>query len=323
VDAWQGALYGPDGFYRRAGGPADHFRTASHAAAAILAPALARLAADHGCTAVVDLGAGRGELLNALAHATTGLRLHGVDLVPRPPTLAPSVAWSVGIDALQSGALAGALVVAWELLDTVPCPVVAMDAAGVLRAVLVDPSDGRERLGPSAPADQVAWCARWWPLRAPGERAEVGAPRERLWSEVVARAARDGEAAPVVLLAVDYDHRAGARPPSGTLSGYRGGRLVPPVPDSSCDITAHVALDAVAAAGEAAGARTLSLTDQRTALRALGVRGRLAPGEPVAASALGRVSAEAELIDPGGLGGFGWLLQQAPSAPAQAPQGYT
>jgi len=58
-------------------------------------------------------------------------------------------------------------------------------------------------------------------------------------------------------------------------------------------------------------------------LRALGVRGRLAPGEPVTASALGRVSAEAELIDPGGLGGFGWLLQQAPSAPAQATQGYT
>ncbi len=310
MDAWHAALYGPDGFYRRASGPADHFRTASHAAGPALADALARLAADHGCTAVVDLGAGRGELLQALACSATDLRLHGVDLAARPAGLAPSVAWSVGIEALPDGALAGALVVAWELLDTVACPVLELDEAGLPRTVEVDPADGAERLSAPATSEQLAWCDRWWPLRAHGERAEVGTPREELWTAIVERARRDGASAPVTLLAVDYHHLAGARPPGGTLAGYRDGRQVPPVPDGSCDVTAHVALDAVAAAGEAAGARTLALTDQRTALRALGVSGRLRSGEPMTARVLQRISAEAELIDPHGLGAFGWLLQR-------------
>lgn len=309
MDAWHAALYGPDGFYRRASGPADHFRTASHAAAPALAAALARLAAEHECTAVVDLGAGRGELLQALACGAPDLRLHGVDLVARPTALAPSVSWSVGIDALPDGVLAGALVVVWELLDTVACPVIEVDDAGLPRTVEVDPADGAERLGAPAASEHLAWCARWWPLRAPGERAEVGTPREELWTAVVERARRDGADAPVTLLAVDYHHLARARPPGGTLAGYRGGRQVAPVPDGTCDVTAHVALDAVAAAGELAGARTLALTDQRTALRALGVSGRLPAGAPVTAQALQRMSAEAELIDPRGLGGFGWLLQ--------------
>jgi hypothetical protein len=41
--AWREALYGERGFYRRAEGPAGHFRTATHAAPAVLAAALARL----------------------------------------------------------------------------------------------------------------------------------------------------------------------------------------------------------------------------------------------------------------------------------------
>ncbi len=315
MDAWHAALYGPDGFYRRASGPADHFRTASHAAAPVLAAALARLAVDHGCTAVVDLGAGRGELLQALACSTSDLRLHGVDLVARPAGLAPSVSWSVGIEALPRGALAGALVVAWELLDTVACPVLEVDDAGLARTVEVDPADGAEHLGAPAPPEHLAWCERWWPLRAPGERTEVGTPREELWAAIVQRARRDGAGAPVTLLAVDYHHLTGTRPPRGTLAGYRSGRQVPPVPDGTCDVTAHVALDAVAAAGELAGARTLALTDQRTALRALGVSGRLPAGEPVTAPALQRMSAEAELIDPRGLGAFGWLLQRTGGGP--------
>ena len=55
------------------------------------------------------------------------------------------------------------------------------------------------------------------------------------------------------------------------------------------DLTTHVALDSVAAAGTAAGARSTRLTDQGTALRELGVT-------------------RGELLDPGALGGFGWLL---------------
>jgi hypothetical protein len=60
-------------------------------------------------------------------------------------------------------------------------------------------------------------------------------------------------------------------------------------------VTAHVALDAVEAAGRAAGAATGVLAAQHEALRALGV----VPG----------TAGTADLLDPDGLGGFLWLLQ--------------
>jgi len=305
--AWTAALYGPHGFYRRPEGPAGHFRTAAHAAAPVLAAALASLADRHGCSAIVDVGAGRGELLLALADVAPQLRLHGVDVVERPPGLVDrqQVGWSPGLEVLPASALAEALVVAWELLDVVPCPVVEVGRERVLRTVLVDGRGIEELGGPIAP-DQIAWCDQWWPLAEPGQRAEVGLTRDALWSDLVRRTSQAGG---VVLLAVDYGHTRADRPPGGTLVGYRQGRLVPPLPDGSCDVTSHVALDAVADAGRRAGARTLELTDQRTALRGLGLTGRLHPGEAPSAPALRRISAEAELIDPAGLGAFGWLLQ--------------
>ncbi|HEY5183662.1 MAG TPA: hypothetical protein VIM19_01885, partial [Actinomycetes bacterium] len=85
--------------------------------------------------------------------------------------------------------------------------------------------------------------------------------------------------------------------------------------DGSCDVTAHVALDSCAAAGTAAGAADSVLTTQRAALLALGVDGRL-PDPALAgcdpggyAARLARSSRAAELLDPGSLGGFGWLVQ--------------
>lgn len=308
--AWQQALYGEAGFYRRDEGPAGHFRTASHAAPDVLAAALLRLAADHGCTAVVDVGAGRGELLRALdaAGATdaTGrrVRLHGVDVVPRPSDVPGRIGWSEGLDRVDAATLAGALVVAWELLDTVPCPVLEVDDDGVLRVVLVEPATGRERLGPPAGEEELAWTRRWWPADGleEGDRIEVGAPRDAAWAALVGRAP-----AGTVLLAVDYAHTVADRPAPGTLAGYRAGRLVPPRPDGSCDVTAHVAIDAVAAAGQGAGARTLVVTTQREALRDLGVRAPSDAGDPAHLAAASRV---AELLDPQGLGGFIWLLQQ-------------
>jgi len=123
------------------------------------------------------------------------------------------------------------------------------------------------------------------------------------------------------MLAVDYGHTAADRPPGGTLAGYRHGRRVPPVPDGSCDVTAHVALDAVAAAGAAAGATGTLLTDQRRALQALGLTGRPQVGTRSgtgAVAGLARAGREAELLDPGGLGGFGWLLQTVGDRPLPA-----
>ena len=87
------------------------------------------------------------------------------------------------------------------------------------------------------------------------------------------------------------------------------------IPDGSRDITAHVALDACADAGRAAGATATVLTTQRQALRALGVSGRRpglarAGADPLGyARALGQASEEAELTDAHGLGAFGWLVQ--------------
>ena len=114
----------------------------------------------------------------------------------------------------------------------------------------------------------------------------------------------------VAALAVDYGHLRATRPPGGTLAGYRAGRQVPPVPDGSCDLTAHVAVDAVAAAGGA----PYRLVSQRAALRGLGVDGARPPLGRAATDpggylrALAAASAAAELTDPAGLGGHWWLL---------------
>ena len=62
-------------------------------------------------------------------------------------------------------------------------------------------------------------------------------------------------------LAVDYGHVAADRPGGGTLTGYADGGQVAPVPDGSCDLTAHVAMDSLSHD---------ELHTQRDALRALG-----------------------------------------------------
>ena len=118
-------------------------------------------------------------------------------------------------------------------------------------------------------------------------------------------------------LAADYAHSRACRPLAGTLAGFRDGRAVRPIPDGSRDITAHVALDACAAAGIAAGATQTLLTTQRAALRALGLTGRRPPLSQADRDPAGYLTAlrlaaeEAELTDPAGLGGFGWLIQAA------------
>ena len=117
-----------------------------------------------------------------------------------------------------------------------------------------------------------------------------------------------------VAVAIDYAldpvvHR------TGTLTGYRDGRQARPVPDGLRDLTAHVALEACAAAGVAAGATATVICAQRAALRALGVDAarptrELAMSDPGAyVRALQRSSDAAELTAPDGLGGFGWVVQ--------------
>ncbi|WP_433498470.1 SAM-dependent methyltransferase [Sphaerimonospora sp. CA-214678] len=335
--ATQRALYGDGGFYLRER-PDRHFRTSVHVSA-VFAWAVLRLVervdGSLGRPEVIDLvdvGSGDGLLpARVLAIAPPGLaerlRITAVDLAPRPPGLDGRITWADAVPDRVEG-----LIVANEWLDNIPVDVVEHTPSGP-RLVLVDPETGAERLGPPPCPEDLAWLDRWWPLRGAdtprrgahepvrgadrpprgeglvGRRAEIGRPRDEAWAAVIVRLARG------TAIAVDYAHRAGDRPPLGSLTAYRDGSVTPAVPDGSCDITAHVALDACAAAGELAGAVATTLTTQREALRDLGVTGVRPPVELAAADpvgyvrALGRAAEEAELIDPAGLGGFGWLAQ--------------
>src|SRR6476660_1905611 len=99
------ALYGPGGFFTAApGGPAEHFRTSVHASPQFAAAILALLrrvdgALDHPPVLdLVDVGAGRGELLTVVRHLcppelSGRLRTTAVELAPRPSGLDPRVEW--------------------------------------------------------------------------------------------------------------------------------------------------------------------------------------------------------------------------------------
>ncbi len=300
-EATERALYGPAGFYRRER-PAAHFRTSVHASP-LLAQAVLDLARATGLPTVVDVGAGSGELLVDLHRLAPDLSLVGVDVAPRPPGLPDGVGW---LDAVQAGS--ETLLVAQELLDDVPVDVAEHDGTR-WRLVLVGPATGDERPGDPVTGEDADWLARWWPAAGAGSRAEIGRPRDDAWAALVGSLRRG------LAVAVDYAHGRDDRPVEGTLTGYRDGRQVRPVPDGSCDVTSHVALDSCAIAGRRAGATATVLTRQAEVLTALGVRaGRpaheLATTDPAAyVRALSARGELAELTDPAGLGSFGWLVQ--------------
>jgi SAM-dependent MidA family methyltransferase len=333
--ATQDALYGQDGFYARGERPAAHFRTSVHASPRYAQAILALL--SHADAALghpdrldlVDIGAGQGELLGqvlALAQhlpevsrpAAAGfsfpqrIAARAVEIAPRSPGGDDRIRWSAVLPDRIRG-----LVVASEWLDNIPVDVAELTPDGP-RIMLVDPGSGKERAGPPAGPAEREWLRRWWPLCHPGDRAELGYPRCAAWADVIGRL--DGGLA----LAADYAHSRASRPLTGTLAGFRDGRAVRPIPDGTRDITAHVALDACAAAGTAAGATQTLLTTQRAALRALGLTGRRPPLSQAARDPAGYLAAlrqaaeEAELTDPAGLGGFGWLVQAA-GVPLPAP----
>jgi SAM-dependent MidA family methyltransferase len=201
---------------------------------------------------------------------------------------------------------------AHELLDNVPCDVVEQ-VAGDLRQVLVT-SDGIESHGASPDDPNLAWLKEWWPLHDDGDRAEVGIARDQLWADLVKSVTMG------VALAVDYGHvkadRVTGRYAAGTLTGYRTGHQVVAIPDGTCDITAHVAMDACAQSGRVAGlAEGTVLVRQHEALRQLGLdaaRPDLATAhtDPVGyLRHLSEASSASELLDPGSLGSFWWLVQ--------------
>ncbi|PWI17172.1 hypothetical protein DI272_25675 [Streptomyces sp. Act143] len=315
-EAAEAALYGPEGFYRRPEGPAGHFRTSVHASP-LFAEAVARLLCRvdealerPAALDFVDMAAGRGELVTGVlaalpADVAARTRAYAVEIAGRPPGLDDRIEWLPTPPRGITG-----LLFANEWLDNVPVEVAEVDPAGVARRVLVR-RDGTERLGEPLAGAEARWLARWWPLPAEeGLRAEIGLPRDEAWADAVA-SVRQGLA-----VAVDYAHAADTRPPFGTLTGFRAGRETAPVPDGSCDLTAHVALDAaLETAREACAVPGGRVLTQRAALRALEINGArpplaLATTQPAAyVRALASAGEAAELTAPGGLGDFGWLLQ--------------
>ena len=129
----------------------------------------------------------------------------------------------------------------------------------------------------------------------------MGRARDEAWADLVSRVDSG------TLVAVDYGHTGTARPAGGTLTAYASGQLTTPVPDGSCDLTAHVAVDTLDAD---------VVRPQREALQALGLTGAtpahaLARADPRAYLAgLEHASTEAQLLDRDGFGGFWWAVKR-------------
>src|SRR3954453_9726016 len=130
------SLYGPDGFFLRHR-PAEHFRT-SVTSSPLFAEAIARLvvAADRALghpdtLTVVDIGAGRGELLTRLLNLVSPndrVAAIAVELAPRPDGLDPRIAWRREPPERFHGVL---LAVEW--LDNVPLDRAEIGEDSVLR----------------------------------------------------------------------------------------------------------------------------------------------------------------------------------------------
>lgn len=255
-EAWEESAYGSTGFYLRQE-PYAHFTTSVQQSriCAQVQPWLEILLRHEATATVVDAGAGSGQLLAELLEAMpaqerTRVRLIAMDLRPRPQGLAPAIEWWQGDVRRTSRQLPAGpgLLVAHELLDDIPCEVVEVDEQGRLHLLMHDQGEpllGPE-LGPDARVHEQAWLAQWWPASRALMRAEVGLPRDRLWHSLT-RWLTAGYA-----IAFDYGHLRADRQAGlwdgGTLAGYLHGRMVAPRITPPMNLTAHVAMDAIAAA---------------------------------------------------------------------------
>ncbi|WOP17253.1 SAM-dependent methyltransferase [Raineyella sp. LH-20] len=257
---------------------------------------------------LVDLGAGDGSLLRAVAAARPDWSLLGVDVRQAPSDLPPGCSWRRAVWDVRSASWTGpsgplgrppwhdlatrgpVMVVAHEWLDELPCRIAQRTA------------DGWELLGPDGPtgdraaADELAWLTEW---AGAARGVEVGLTRDRAWAAVASALPHGG-----ILVAVDYGHRRADRPPEGGLIGYRDGRRVPPVPDRRTNLSAPVAVDALAAAIE-----SLPRVRRHTIARQHELVSRPAPAAPRAPlAALVAANRRRALADPDRWGANWWLV---------------
>lgn len=235
--------------------PRDHFDTPSSLCGPLLARLLMEWVRRLELRTVVDLGCGDGVLLSHLSTLSQpDISLIGIDvrnLPDRPGVTHRRHYWSVSNDDWESPftgscapepwpATSGPiLAIAVEWLDDLPAVVASTRADG--SAVEITPCGADRPLsGPDA-----AWLRRWWP--GPG-RAVVGRTRDEAWHRLAENLPPGS-----VLATIDYGHVRGDRPPDGGLGAHRHGRAT--TPGTAGNVTAAVAVDALAAAAEQAGAQ--------------------------------------------------------------------
>lgn len=317
----EAALYDADGgYYERPGrvGRQGDFVTAAawHPAfGRCVARLLERVGAALRATpGLLDVGAGEGELLSAVAGALPpggGLALWGVERSKTRRRRAEAVASGArlfeDLDAVPA-AVRG-VVVAYELFDAIPVRALVAREDGSLRERVVDLDEGERFVWREVPCPDgpriAAELARRGARPAPGQRLEVREGAAAL-ARSVARALGEG-----ILLVFDY----GARTPAllgparfeGTLEAFRGhgvSRDVLSDPGLS-DLTAWVDFSELEEVLVAGGLTVHGLVSQARVLAALGIAGELAvadPEAPLSPEALAARHEIGKLFLPGGMG---------------------
>jgi len=253
INAWEGAAFGPSGFYGEFGSkgknPYGHFRTAVTSnpdLAGELFPYLLETYKYCGSPSqflILDVGGSDGLLMTNVQPL---IREKGLN-------------WKTQIYDVSSGDARKipirekfGVVIAHELLDDIPTSIVEFDLDLTPRLVLVDPVSGHEQLGESVSQPESDWLNNWWPQTAPHARREVGITRDQTWVKLV-NIFSVGRA-----IAIDYSHSKDQRTnglfDAGTLTGYQRGSSVRAIPNGEVNITAHVALDSCASAAMASRA---------------------------------------------------------------------
>ena len=166
--------------------------------------------------ALVDMGAGRGELLTGVLAALPrrAVRARGVRRRAGRAARRASTRGSSGAGDRPAGVSRAAV---RERVAGQRSGRRRRDGpARASRRVLVR-ADGEERLGEPVTGADAEWLDRWWPLTGPG-----GCGRRSAGPATRRGPRRSPRLDAGLAVAVDYAHDAAARPPFGTLTGFRG-----------------------------------------------------------------------------------------------------
>ena len=250
---WRDVWHADDFYVQHA--PEDHFQTLAQVGAT-LAQHIATWLSEQvtGGVEVFELGSANASLIRHVSASTPHITYaHAIDLRERPADLDASIIWhrrdvgSQGLPPRMSDATP--VLLAHEFFDDIPCDVVEVDDAGCW---WVDAGETGEPIRGSrvVEADAIDWMHRWWPPHRSGMQIEVGLNRDRIWHALMRQYPR------AIGIVIDYGHTRRERSigtwDAGTLVGYRNHRVTAPRLDGRTNVTAHVAIDALAAQADEA-----------------------------------------------------------------------